>query len=91
MVWKELLKRYPYSTFQPKKISLSLICSDLSLTPKKVPFSENSRTCMVTQLVKVFPPGLLAIIHRFLTPKWTSQLVTSPYLATLCIGKYSAT
>ncbi len=29
----------------------------LSLAPKQVPFSENSRTRMVTQFVKVVPPG----------------------------------
>ncbi len=66
MVWKELLKRYPYSTFQPKKIPLSLICSDLSLTPKIVPFSENSRTRMVTQLVKALLSSYLYPFSLFL-------------------------
>ncbi len=43
---------------QAKKIPFSLICSDLSLTLKKAPFSENSRTPMLTHIVKVVTPGL---------------------------------
>ncbi len=36
---------------------LSQICSDLSLAPKKAPFSENFRTHMLTHIVKVVPRG----------------------------------
>ncbi len=57
MLWKRVTKRYPYSPIQPKKIPLSQICSDLSLTLKKAPFSENFRTHMLTHIVKVVPPG----------------------------------
>ena len=56
MLWKESPKRYPYSPIQSKKIPLSQICSDLSLTPKKGPFSKNFRTHMLTHIVKVLPP-----------------------------------
>ncbi len=41
---------------QPKKIPLSLISSDLSLTLKKAPFPENPRTRMFTHIVKLPPP-----------------------------------
>ncbi len=46
---KRVAKRYTYSPIQQKKkIPLSHICSDLSLTPKKAPISDNFRTHMLT-------------------------------------------
>ncbi len=58
--WKGSQKRYPYSQIKPKfkKKPLFLICSDLSLTLRKAPFSENFRTRMLTLIVKVVPRAL---------------------------------
>ncbi len=67
MLWKESPKRYPYFPIQQKKIPLSQICTDLSLTPKKAPFSENFRTHMLTHIVKVVPPGVVHISHSWCT------------------------
>ncbi len=61
MLLKESPKRYPYSPIQPKTIPLSQICSDLSLTPKKAPFSENFRTRMLTHIGKVVPRAWSAL------------------------------
>ena len=53
------VERYSYYTNLPKKIPFPLICSDLSLTLKKVPFSENSWTSMLTHIGKVVPPRVI--------------------------------
>ncbi len=44
------MKKVPLliSKISQKRYPFPLNCSDLSLTLKKAPFSENSRTCMVT-------------------------------------------
>ena len=65
---QKLFKWTHISEVHDRRITpLSQICSDLSLTPKKPPFSENFGTCMLTHIVKVVPPGSeLYCIPRFL-------------------------
>ncbi len=57
ILWIGSWKRYPYYPNQPKNKPFSLICSDLSLTLKRAPFSVNSWTRMLTHIVNVVPPG----------------------------------
>ncbi len=47
-----------YENGLPKKIPFPLICSDLCLTLKKAPFSENRWTSMLMHIVKVVPPQI---------------------------------
>ena len=51
---KSVTKKVPLF---PNSAEKDTLISDLSLTQKKAPFSENFRTHMLTYFVKVDPPG----------------------------------
>ncbi len=55
---KRVAKKVPLFPFSAQKDTL---ISDL-LTQKKVTFSENSLTCMVTHFIKVVPRGVNGLI-----------------------------